>query len=317
MHCIKDYMHILYSGKITEEPAEKKVFDKIYKDVPTQLKNHLARFRSTHPLKKLKRGGVYWKYIVCGKGERTLLLIPGSWHVADIWFKNIIEFESEYHIISVTYPGVTTMGQLVDGVVEILESESIDNADILGHSFGGMIAQCLVRTYPAKARSLILSNTDFPHVPKERKRKIRLSYLLPEKLFLLTLKKTYFKLIEPLHPQEREFWQAYFEELYSNRITKNEFMGFLKCALDFHKNYSFTRDDLEKWPGDVLLLESDNDQYFPASQRKALKALYPQAEMYTFHHGGHTPSITKRDEFNSVVKTFLKGHAIKSAKNNK
>ena len=135
-----------------------------------------------------------------------------------------------------------------------------------------------------------------------------MSYLLPQGVFLTTLKRTYFKLVEPLPTEEREFWRAYFDELYSLRITKEEFMGFLRCAFDYHKNYSFSPDDLKGWPGSILLLESDNDQYFPEVQREKLKALYPQAQVHTFHNGGHTPSIAQRDEYTSIVKKFLKKH---------
>jgi pimeloyl-ACP methyl ester carboxylesterase len=295
---------------VPEDAMNRETFEEIYRNVPQEQKNQLVQFRFSHFSKKVRSGGALWEYILCGDGERTLLLIPGSWHVADIWFLNIVEFEYGFKVISLTYPGMETMQQLVDGVQEVFESENIEKVDILGHSFGGMIAQCYVRKYPGRVANLILSNTDFPHSPEERKRKIRLSNLLPEPIFLKDLKKTYIKLIEPLKLEEREFWQAYFEELYSFRITKDDFMGLLKCAFDFHKNYSFTPVDLKDWAGNLLILESDNDQYFPASQREALRALYPEAQIHKFYDGGHTPSIARRDEFNSVVKTFLETHSV-------
>lgn len=286
-----------------------KAFDRFYRNVPHEQKDLLAQFRLTHSYKTLIIGGMRWKYISCGEGQRTLFMIPGSWHVADIWFLNIMTFQSDYHVVSLTYPGVTTMDQLVEGVSGICKSEGISEADVIGHSFGGMIAQCFARKYPEKVSNLVLSNTDFPHAPKERKRKIRLSHLLPERLFLITLKRMYVKLIEPLNPKEQKFWHAFFDELYSSRITKREFMGFLKCAYDFHKNYSFSAGDLREWTGSLLLLESDDDQYFTQPQREALKALYPHAQVYTFHNGGHTPSISRRNEYDNVLKVFLEAHA--------
>jgi maspardin len=285
-----------------------KAFERHYRNVPFELKDLLAQFRLNHPHNPVTIDGVQWRYISCGKGKRALFMIPGSWHVADIWFLNILTFQNEYHVVSPTYPGVATMDQLVKGIASIYESEGLLKADVVGHSFGGMIAQCLVRKYPEKVGNLILSNTDFPHAPKERKRKVRLSHLLPERLFLTMLKRSYVKLLEPLDLKEQQFWHAFFDELYSSRITKDDFMGFLKSAYDFHQNYSFSAGDLKDWPGSLLLLESENDQYFPESQREALKALYPQAHVHTFHNGGHTPSIARRDEFNAVVTTFLEAH---------
>jgi pimeloyl-ACP methyl ester carboxylesterase len=285
--------------------VEKKIFDQIYRNVPPAQKEQLTHFRTSHPEKMLMCDGTHWKYISGGNGERTLLLIPGSWHVADIWFMNIMEFEKEYRIISPTYPGVTTMDQLVEGIAEIVKTEHVLSVDILGHSFGGMIAQCFVRKYPEKVSILILSNTDFPHVPEERKKKIEESTVLPESEFLSQLKNQYSQLIEPVEPEEKTFWKAFFDELFTFRITKDEFVGFLTCAYDYHRNYSFTPGDLSEWPGKILLLESTNDQYFSESQREALKILYPPAQVHTFDKGGHTPSISKRCEFNSIIKEFL------------
>jgi pimeloyl-ACP methyl ester carboxylesterase len=278
-----------------------------YKKVPENQKNQLLSFRSTHPCRSRTLDEHQWEYISCGQGTETVLFIPGSWHVADIWFHTIRAFEDAYRIISPTYPGVTTMAELVEGVAEILASEGIDRAIFVGHSFGGMIAQCFVRKYPERVVDLVLSNTDFPHAPKERKRKVRLSYLLPGRLYLNVLKKKYITLIEPIPPTERAFWQAYFDELYASRITKREFTAFLNCSVDYHKNYSFVPGDLNDWPGRMLLLESDNDQYFSLPQREALKAIYPQALVHTFHNGGHTPSIAQREEYHTVLRNFLTG----------
>jgi pimeloyl-ACP methyl ester carboxylesterase len=286
--------------------VEKQLFDQIYRNVTSHHKKLLEQFRTSHPEKTLTFHGAHWRYLTGGEGERAVLFIPGSWHVADIWFMNIMEFEKTFHVISPTYPGVTTMNQLVAGIVEILHCEQVSTVDVVGHSFGGMMAQCLVRIYPEKVRNLILSNTDFPHNPRERKRKIEQSSVLPESEFLSQLKTTYSQLIEPVHPSERAFWKAFFDELFALRITKDEFLGFLRCAYDYHKNYSFAPHDLRAWPGKILLLESTNDQYFPESQREALRAVYPQARIHTFQNGGHTPSISRRAEFNSLVGDFLK-----------
>jgi pimeloyl-ACP methyl ester carboxylesterase len=57
--------------------------------------------------------------------------------------------------------------------------------------------------------------------------------------------------------------------------------------------------------GRTLILESDNDSIIPASERVALKALYPQAQVHTFIGAGHGASIIKREEYISVIGTFL------------
>jgi len=39
--------------------------------------------------------------------------------------------------------------------------------------------------------------------------------------------------------------------------------------------------------------------------REALKALYPQARVHTFHGSGHVASIAKLDEYVAVIRDFL------------
>jgi pimeloyl-ACP methyl ester carboxylesterase len=56
----------------------------------------------------------------------------------------------------------------------------------------------------------------------------------------------------------------------------------------------------------VLILDSDDDPAIAASVRTVLKALYPSAQTYTFHKAGHTPFLTRREEYLSVVRHFLK-----------
>jgi pimeloyl-ACP methyl ester carboxylesterase len=54
----------------------------------------------------------------------------------------------------------------------------------------------------------------------------------------------------------------------------------------------------------VLDLESDEDLVTP-EQRAELRRCYPQASVHTFHGAGHTPWISHKEEYLSVIKEFL------------
>jgi len=69
---------------------------------------------------------------------------------------------------------------------------------------------------------------------------------------------------------------------------------------------------LERYQGPTLILESDNDTGFTAAERKAFRALYPQARVQIFHGAGHLTSITRRDELVQAVLEFVaQGEALK------
>ena len=70
------------------------------------------------------------------------------------------------------------------------------------------------------------------------------------------------------------------------------------------QSFRFEPGDLASWPGRVLILESDEDIVTP-EQRAQLKQCYPEAVVYTFHGAGHTPWMSHREEYLSVIKNFL------------
>jgi pimeloyl-ACP methyl ester carboxylesterase len=89
-------------------------------------------------------------------------------------------------------------------------------------------------------------------------------------------------------------------------------MANLRIQLDYHQRYRFAPDDLAAWlgktlektPGKVFVIESDND-IFNAERRKALRDTYPQAPVYTFHGAGHAPAFSRPAEYLEVLGRFL------------
>jgi pimeloyl-ACP methyl ester carboxylesterase len=284
------------------------VFDKIYKKVPRDQKERLREFRSTHRYKRFTVAATGWEYISCGYGKETLVLLPGGGRVGETWFLLIMALESEYRIISPTYPPLIRMAELVDGIARLMESEHIHQAHILGKSFGGWLAQCFIRKHPEKVDKLILSHTSGPYGFSTRFARIGviLASLYPLGLLRMTLKREMYKLITSVPDTEREFWKAYWEEVFSIHTTKEDGTSLVKRMVDFIKNYRFSTDDLVNWPGKILILESDDDQAFQAPAREALKALYPQARVHTFHKAGHLPGYTNPEEYIPIVRNFLR-----------
>lgn len=282
-------------------------FDTIYQDVPQAQKEHLLRFRSTHPYKHLNVGRVGWDYLSCGQGAETVLLLPGGTRFADGLFQIIPEFEQEYRVIAPSFPSVPTMAPLLEGIAALLEAEGVQKAQIIGPSFGGWVAQCFVRRYPDKVATLTLSDTGFPRKRRALAGNVSLPLLsaLPSRLLHTILKRELVSLLPALPEQERSFWMAYFSEVLA-RNAKEDILRLWKCAIDLHQHYRFTPDDLVLWPGHVLILDSDDDPAIAASVRATLKALYPDAQTYTFHQAGHVPFLTRREEYLSVVRHFLK-----------
>lgn len=292
----------------------KNVYDKFYKKVPKDQIERLKRFRSTHPLKNLMVDNTNWEYISCGQGKEALLLLTGGTGIGEIMGFAFEPIEDKYKIVCPTYPPVTTMGDLADGIMRILKTEGIERINILGQSFGGILAQVIAHKYPDKVNKLILSHTTTTSPPIDQdiaaekikmiKKKGKVLSFLPVGIFRLIAKWKISKLI-PGDIKEKEFWDAYFQEMFSNMEKGGAFASLNKCMIDFEQNYTFSRNDMANWSGKILIMESDNDPFFHPNEKKALKELYPQAQVHVFHGTGHLTLIVDQEETHSIIDKFL------------
>jgi pimeloyl-ACP methyl ester carboxylesterase len=104
--------------------------------------------------------------------------------------------------------------------------------------------------------------------------------------------------------KDRGFWKAYVDELLSVRLVKADMLANFRIQLDYHQRFHFTPRDLEDWHGKILIAESDTDVISPR-RRRALRQTYPNAEVHTFHNGGHATMFARFDEYLAMVKRFL------------
>jgi pimeloyl-ACP methyl ester carboxylesterase len=265
----------------------------------------LRAFRASYPNKSLTFGGLQWHYRTCGEGARTLLLLPGGELVNDVGFDLAGALARRFRIVYPAYPRAAALADLADGIAAILTAENAPSAWVLGASFGGAVAQCLVRRHPERITRLILSNTGVPQQYLVRTRKIVNATLAmipwPALRGLLTRSLTK-ALGAPAG--EMPFWRAYFKELFEARLTKADVLSNLGNQLEYHARYRFSPDDLAAWSGKIFIIESDNDIFSP-ERRKALRDIYPQAPVYTFHGGGHAPAFSRAGEYLDVLDRFL------------
>ena len=293
---------------------KKNTYEKFYKKVPQYQIDELKKFRVNHPQKEIIIDGVKWKYLSSGNGNNALLLLPGGTGSGEAFFQYIMVFESDYRVISPSFPAINTIKQLIDGIMHILEVENIEKINIFGQSAGGVLAQVILHLYPDKVKKIILSHTTTTSPPVDRdiilkrlkkgKKACKIIPMIPMSLIRNTSKKKILRHLSAMDANIREFWKAYFTEMISN-LERRYLLALLRCSNDFSRNYKFYSEDLKNWTGKILIIESDSDLAFDPSERKAMKKLYPQANIYTFHGTGHLSIIIDREKFISLMKDFL------------
>ena len=282
-------------------------FEKIYKNVPLNQKEWLKNFREMHHYHHLNVGDINWKYIKCGMGKEVVVMLPGSVRSAEVWAKLISYLESGYRIISPTYPAIETMEEGAEGIKGIMEKEKARRIILMGSSFGGWLAQLFVRKHPGMIKKLILSNTSTPDSVMSRSLLEYTRFTLPrypEKILKFIYKKSYLKILSEVGEDEKQFWKALITELLFYYTTKKEIITMFSTIQDFAKNYRFSVDDLKRWRGKILIIESSDDIHKDDS-RNRLRDLYPRAKIKTLKDAGHTAGYTAPPEYVRAVKKFL------------
>jgi len=282
-------------------------FDRYYVKAESQLRDALKMFRDTHTEKTLTYKRQNWSYYDIGsQNNHVIVWLVGGLRMADAAFRSIPMMKSDFRIIVPSYPPVDTIAGLADGLNTILKSEGVKNCSVLAGSFGGMVAQVFVRRYGNHVNKVILSTTTTPN-PKHIERyqqQLDMIMAAPEDLVLETAKTQMYSMINPPEA-EAQFWTAYLDELYTERLDKDDLISTYQCIIDYMTNYQFHADDLNDWHGDILILDSDDDKVFDTSARETVNAVYPQAHSHTFTQAGHSPATSQRDVYFEIVRKFL------------
>lgn len=285
--------------------AHERLLAKIYRDVPPAEFKEFQRFRAENPARTLEIGGRTWSYLTGGTGDRTLLFLPGAQGTPEAVSLNIAHFAPRFRWIAPAYPPVPTMAELADGIVKLLDHEGIGRVSVIGGSYGGFVAQILVRRHPDRVERLLLSHTGPPNPARGELIDKSLRWLPRLPMFLL--RRQYRRVMMGLVPKRPELalTRAYLEEIIALHLTREWMINGYRRVVDFDREYRFAPDDLANWPGRILLLMGDNDPATPAPIRERMQALYPTAEVRVFEGAGHATGILKREEYVAAMEGFL------------
>jgi len=281
-------------------------YKQLYSDVSHEKKDPYFKFRDSHPEKQLSYSQHIWPYRVCEKEGDTVLLLPGGTGEGLGFFRVIEELNKEFNIITISYPFVKTIDQLLDGIQAVMNSEKVTSAHIIGASAGGHIAQCLAKRNPERVKKLVLTNTFVPdadYVAKAKKNPV-LVRLLPRWLITRVGLNSWKKIAKKTVPaDEYPFLEAYVREIYTYTDVKDQVLFWNQIYESLVQNYTFKPGDLKNLG--ILIIEGALDDAVGAERRKNLKKLYPNAKSYTFKESGHEIVFVKPKEYVEIVTNFI------------
>lgn len=184
--------------------------------------------------------------------------------------------------------------RMVRGLLDVLE---IDAADVLGLSFGGMVAQQLALDSPSRIRKLVLASTScgWGGVPSN----------------LLSLStKLYEQALKCTHPADdpNERW---------SRGDPGRTQARQATGLPFHpRAFAHQIVAASTWSSlpwlarlqhEVLVVAGTSDPLVPALNATVLTSWLANARLHLVTSGGHLCVLDRADEMGSVIERFLSG----------
>lgn len=249
---------------------------------------------------------------VCVRGEgQPLLLVMGIGASLEMWgpLEEALCARG-YQLISLDMPGTggspavfppKRMGGLARIAVAVLEELGIEQADVLGLSFGGIVAQEIARLAPKRVRRLVLCATGpgLGGVPGK-----------PSALRHMVTPKRY---------QSREYAERIAGELYGGRArTQPEIHTSMRVryirppSMYGYLTQIFAVSGWSSVPwlcrvrARTLIVAGDDDPIIPLSNARIMAALLPDARVEVIEGGGHLFLLDMTEDVVGIVDEFLR-----------
>jgi pimeloyl-ACP methyl ester carboxylesterase len=246
-------------------------------------------------------------YRYAGEGP-PLVLLHGFLCDSRCWRRQLAGLSEHFRIVAWDAPGAGSSSDPPDPftitdwaqcLAQFLDTVGIERAQVLGLSWGGILAQEFYRLYPDRVPALILCDT-YPGW------KGSLSESVCEK----RLERCFLESSLPPEEFVPRWVPEFFTESASHEL--NEEMS--AVVSDFHplgfrlmaksSADTDTSDLLPNIEVPTLLLWGDDDRRSPTNIAEQLRDAIPNAELTVIANAGHVSNMEQPEEFNSQVRRF-------------
>jgi pimeloyl-ACP methyl ester carboxylesterase len=268
----------------------------------------------------------------CGGTGSPLVLVHGLGSSAAVeFYYNLEPLAANHRVYAIDLPGFGhsdkpvleyTIELFVKAVRDLMASEKLERAAVMGVSLGGRVALGLALESPALVERLVLVDALGVGAPR---RVLAYRILLTKGLGELTLSGTA-RALRRMNPATiRRFWGWYLRRpgrvdtiLSDERIADHgtllsmpeyraAYLSALRsvAAMGRLRDGVAVEDRLPELRMPTLLIWGRHDHIFPPSHAVAAKAKLPNGRVEIFENSGHTPQMEEPDRFNRLVLDFL------------
>ena len=241
-----------------------------------------------------------------GSGN-PLVLVHGFLGSSEMWNPQIKFFKDNFRVIAPALPGFgksnfiascNSIECMAEAILNLLEKKKIKNFNLLGHSMGGMIVQEMTKLVGEKILKLICYGTGprgnipgrFETIDQSRE-KLKINGLnvtanrIAKTWFIDGEKAKYFYLCDEAGKQT------------SIEATDNGLIAM--------KNWNGI-ENLRNIKNETLIVWGNQDKAYNFNQVETLKNNITNSDLKIIDGCSHNVHLEKPDEFNIIVKEFLK-----------
>lgn len=261
------------------------------------ITERISRFIATHKYEDAEVSSTTFRYLLCGKGEKTIIFLDGGIGTSEAWFEYISYFEKEYQILTFAFPhNLSENIAQVSAIKELMDKLNIAGATFIGVSYGTLLAQLFSKKYPNSVNSLVLlSGGSMNTETKKRLKKYKMMF----RLYILSAKILPFKIVRKniirdsaenlTNDNDSEEKKSVIEEavyaLYKD-CSKQTVMNMSYLLLDTFDTENCSKEDFDFLYNKVLLIFPEKD-FFPKQSQDALISLMNDPEVIWIDDGAH------------------------------
>lgn len=251
--------------------------------------------------------GLSIAYRRSGNGP-ALILLHGFTQDSRVWKQQLHGLSNNFTVIAWDAPGagkspdpseIFNITNWAESLAGFLSSIGVEQAHILGLSWGGLLAQEFYHRYPDRVLSLILADTyaGWTGSLSDSIAKVRLAACIHD---------------SSLPPNE--FVPKYLSGMFSDSPPQHLKEELANIMSDFHPlafrlmattlAVADTRSTLPTIKTPTLLIWGDSDKRSPIKVARQLHDAIPNSRLEIISGVGHVSNMEKPVEFNSIVKDF-------------
>lgn len=261
-----------------------------------------------------------------GQGP-LVILVPGGPGCTRLVFDPWFDFLIQSHCLvgydpvgcgeSPSAAGRFGLDALVEEIRLLIEACGESRAVVIGHSFGGLVAQLFALRHPAMVRALVLvcSGSGLPEIDAVRRRfgeaaSPQLRARINERLE--DLRTRHPERVGDPHVRKMRWglWRCYYRHKPPAWYFR-AMPGHYRCepgypqAIEADIRGIDLRGRFADWAAPCLVVESAHDLVWAEGKVAAMIANHPRAASVVFRHSGHSPFIDEPRRFRKVLNGFL------------